>query len=94
MARITSYNVCYTKLLRHVDRNLFSCSKDTQVKLIHPCGITSYSIHDTKLYELKASEIPTDPVYGISLEALELALEQWPIQAIQVTPTCNNPLGS
>ena len=69
--------------------------------------ITSYSIHYTKLYEpnfygslqairafgLKAIEIPTDPVYGISLEALELALEQWPIQAIQVTPTCNNPLG-
>ncbi|MGC3874911.1 PLP-dependent aminotransferase family protein [Halomonas sp. GXIMD04776] len=42
---------------------------------------------------LKALEIPTDPRTGISLEALELALEQWPIRAIQVTPTCNNPLG-
>ncbi|WP_227367499.1 PLP-dependent aminotransferase family protein [Halomonas sp. M20] len=42
---------------------------------------------------LKALEIPTDPCTGISLEALELALEQWPIRAIQVTPTCNNPLG-
>ncbi|WP_163576223.1 aminotransferase-like domain-containing protein [Halomonas faecis] len=42
---------------------------------------------------LKALEIPTDPQTGISLEALELALEQWPICAIQVTPTCNNPLG-
>lgn len=42
---------------------------------------------------LKALEIPTDPQTGISLEALELALEQWPIKAIQVTPTCNNPLG-
>ncbi|HET8789916.1 MAG TPA: PLP-dependent aminotransferase family protein [Modicisalibacter sp.] len=42
---------------------------------------------------LKALEIPTDPQTGISLEALELALEQWPIRAIQVTPTCNNPLG-
>jgi len=31
--------------------------------------------------------------HGVSLEALELALEQWPIRAIQVTPTCNNPLG-
>lgn len=41
----------------------------------------------------KALEIPTDPQTGISLEALELALEQWPIRAIQVTPTCNNPLG-
>tara|TARA_B100000700_G_scaffold267573_3_gene307518 strand:+ start:20496 stop:21935 length:1440 start_codon:yes stop_codon:yes gene_type:complete len=42
---------------------------------------------------LKALEIPTDPRTGISLEALELALEQWPIRAIQLTPTCNNPLG-
>jgi DNA-binding transcriptional MocR family regulator len=42
---------------------------------------------------LKALEIPTDPITGISLEALELALEQWPIKAIQVTPSCNNPLG-
>lgn len=30
---------------------------------------------------------------GISLEALELALEQWPIKVIQLTPNCNNPLG-
>lgn len=42
---------------------------------------------------LKALEIPTDPQTGISLEALQLALEQWPIKAIQLTPTCNNPLG-
>lgn len=42
---------------------------------------------------LKALEIPTDPQTGISLEALELALEQWPIRAIQITPTYNNPLG-
>ncbi|NVK43550.1 MAG: PLP-dependent aminotransferase family protein [Oceanospirillaceae bacterium] len=46
-----------------------------------------------KAIGLKAMEIPTDPVTGISLEALELALEKWPIRAIQVTPTCNNPLG-
>lgn len=42
---------------------------------------------------LRAMEIPTHPETGISLEALELALEQWPIRAVQVTPTCNNPLG-
>ncbi|NWL47818.1 GntR family transcriptional regulator [Pseudomonas hunanensis] len=42
---------------------------------------------------MKALEIPTDPVTGISLEALELALEQWPIKLIQITPNCNNPLG-
>ena len=38
-------------------------------------------------------EIPTNPATGISVEALELALEQWPIKAILVTPTGNNPLG-
>ncbi|MBB3141471.1 aminotransferase-like domain-containing protein [Halomonas organivorans] len=42
---------------------------------------------------LKALEIPTDPRLGMSLEALELALDQWPVRAILVTPTCNNPLG-
>ncbi|ANI28671.1 GntR family transcriptional regulator [Yersinia entomophaga] len=42
---------------------------------------------------MKVIEIPTDPVIGISLEALEMALEQWPIKAVQLTPTCNNPLG-
>ena len=44
-------------------------------------------------FGIKAIEIPTDPESGISIEALELALEQWPIKAIQVTPNCNNPLG-
>lgn len=42
---------------------------------------------------MKALEIPTDPLTGISLEALELALEQWPVKAILLTPNCNNPLG-
>ncbi|WP_287811226.1 PLP-dependent aminotransferase family protein [Pseudomonas sp.] len=42
---------------------------------------------------MKALEIPTDPITGISLDALELALEQWPIKVIQLTPNCNNPLG-
>ncbi|WP_263139449.1 PLP-dependent aminotransferase family protein [Pseudomonas sp. RIT-PI-AD] len=42
---------------------------------------------------IKALELPTDPIQGISLPALEMALEQWPIKAIQLTPSCNNPLG-
>lgn len=46
-----------------------------------------------KGFGMKALEIPTDPVTGISLEALEMALEQWPVKAIQLTPNCNNPLG-
>lgn len=46
-----------------------------------------------KGFGMRALEIPTDPVTGISIEALEMALEQWPIKAIQLTPNCNNPLG-
>lgn len=46
-----------------------------------------------KGFGMKALELPTDPLTGISLEALELALEQWPIKLIQLTPSCNNPLG-
>ncbi|ANF59132.1 aminotransferase-like domain-containing protein [Halotalea alkalilenta] len=51
------------------------------------------SLQAIRSYGMKVMEIPTDPSRGISLDALELALEQWPIRAIQVTPSCNNPLG-
>ncbi|AUY25691.1 aminotransferase-like domain-containing protein [Mixta calida] len=44
-------------------------------------------------FGLRAIEIPTDAVTGISLEALELAFEQWPVKAVVVVPNCNNPLG-
>ncbi|WP_192459384.1 PLP-dependent aminotransferase family protein [Musicola keenii] len=44
-------------------------------------------------FGVKAIEIPTDAVSGLSLEALELALEQWPIKAVLTVPNCNNPLG-
>lgn len=43
---------------------------------------------------MKAVEIPCHPEQGISLEALQLALEQWPIKAVALVPTNNNPLGS
>ncbi len=43
---------------------------------------------------LKALEIPCDPVKGMSLGALELALEQWDVKACVVTPNFGNPLGS
>lgn len=42
---------------------------------------------------IKVIEIPTDPDTGISIEALELALEQWPIKGVILVPNCNNPLG-
>ncbi|MAL99676.1 MAG: GntR family transcriptional regulator [Alteromonadaceae bacterium] len=46
-----------------------------------------------ELLELRAIEIPTDPVTGLSLEGLQLALEQWPIAACIAVPNHNNPLG-
>jgi len=42
---------------------------------------------------LKALEIPTDPQQGISLDALKLAAEQWPIKACVVVSNFNNPMG-
>ena len=51
------------------------------------------SMQAFKAQGLKVLEIPTHPETGISLEALELALEQWPVKVIQLTPTCNSPLG-
>ncbi|RLM27457.1 GntR family transcriptional regulator [Brenneria alni] len=42
---------------------------------------------------IKAIEIPTCAATGISLDALGLALEQWPIKAVLLVPSCNNPLG-
>jgi DNA-binding transcriptional MocR family regulator len=43
---------------------------------------------------LKAIEIPTDPHTGISLDALQLAFENWPIKACLVMPNFSNPLGA
>lgn len=43
---------------------------------------------------LKAIEIPTDPQNGISLDALQLAFENWPIKACLVIPNFSNPLGA
>lgn len=43
---------------------------------------------------LKALEIPTDPQTGLSIEALQLALEQWPIKACVSVANFSNPLGA
>nr|CAA6800790.1 MAG: Transcriptional regulator, GntR family domain / Aspartate aminotransferase (EC [uncultured Thiotrichaceae bacterium] len=42
---------------------------------------------------MQALEIPTDPQTGISLTALELALEQWNLKACVLMPNYSNPLG-
>eukprot|EP01034_Spumella_vulgaris_P014509 gene14509-18526_t len=43
---------------------------------------------------LKALEIPTHPRNGLSLDALQLALDTQPVKAVMVVPTLSNPLGS
>jgi DNA-binding transcriptional MocR family regulator len=43
---------------------------------------------------LQAIEIPTDPVTGISLDALQLAMEHWTIKACLVVSNFSNPLGA
>ena len=45
------------------------------------------------LLGLKVIEIPSDPTTGISLEALQLAANQWPIKALVLTARLSNPLG-
>lgn len=47
-----------------------------------------------KQFGLKVIEIPTDAQLGISLDALMLALKQWPIKLIAVSSRFSNPTGS
>jgi DNA-binding transcriptional MocR family regulator len=42
---------------------------------------------------LRALEIPTHPETGISLESLEMALAEFPIKSLVLTPHASNPLG-
>ncbi len=43
---------------------------------------------------LKAIEIPAHPQRGMSVDALRLAMEQWPVSAVLAVPNFSNPLGS
>lgn len=43
---------------------------------------------------LKVIEIPTDPETGMSVEALQLALSQWPVRLIALTARFSNPTGA
>ena len=47
-----------------------------------------------EVHGLRALEIPTHPRDGISIEALEFAIEHNPIRAVFVISNFNNPLGS
>ncbi len=42
---------------------------------------------------LKALEVPTDTVDGISIEALGRVITKWPVKAVILTPNYSNPLG-
>jgi DNA-binding transcriptional MocR family regulator len=44
-------------------------------------------------YGLKAVEIPAHHETGLSLEALKLAMEQWPLKAVLSVSSHSNPLG-
>lgn len=43
---------------------------------------------------LRVIEIPTHPSEGLSLEGLELALDQWPLKACVVVTNHSNPMGA
>lgn len=43
---------------------------------------------------LRVLEIPSDPLSGLSLDALQLAIDQMPVKAVVVTPSHSNPSGS
>ncbi|WP_182282881.1 PLP-dependent aminotransferase family protein [Comamonas testosteroni] len=44
--------------------------------------------------KLRALEIPTHPRYGLSVDALSLALRDLKVDAILATPTLSNPMGT
>lgn len=43
---------------------------------------------------LRALEIPTNPRTGLSLDALQLALDTQPVKAVLAVPTLSNPVGA
>jgi len=57
-----------------------------------PCYYGFYQLAD--VLGLKLIEIPTDPVEGISFEALKLALQQWDVKAVALTCRHSNPTGA
>lgn len=50
-------------------------------------------LHVIESLGLRALEIPTDPVSGISVQALALACDQWDVRACVLIPNYGNPLG-
>ena len=57
-----------------------------------PCYYGFYQLAD--VLGLKLIEIPTDPIEGLSFEALKLALQQWDVKAVALTCRHSNPTGA
>lgn len=51
-------------------------------------------LHALEVVGLQAVEIPTHPSEGLSLEGLQVALEQWSLKACVVVPNHSNPMGA
>lgn len=51
-------------------------------------------LHALEVVGLRAVEIPTHPADGLSLEGLQVALEQWPLKACIVVTNHSNPMGT
>ncbi|MEX2475707.1 PLP-dependent aminotransferase family protein [Marinobacter sp.] len=51
-------------------------------------------LHALELVGLRVIEVPTHPSDGLSLEGLQVALEQWPVKACVVVTNHSNPLGA
>lgn len=51
------------------------------------------TLQSLEVHGLRALEIPTDPRQGISLSALQFAIEHNPIKAVMISANFGNPLG-
>ncbi|MGD8107769.1 PLP-dependent aminotransferase family protein [Pantoea sp. FN0302] len=68
-----------------------SCEPGDLVAIESPCYFGILEL--LKIAGVTPVEIPADPVHGLSLEALVVALETLPIKAVYLSPNCNNPQG-
>jgi DNA-binding transcriptional MocR family regulator len=68
------------------------CRPGDIVAIESPCYFATLQM--LEVHGLRALEIPTHPRDGISLEALEFAIEHNPVRAVIVISNFNNPLGS
>ncbi len=68
-----------------------SCEPGDLVAVESPCYFGILEL--LKIAGVTPVEIPADPIQGLSLEALTVALETLPIKAVYLSPNCNNPQG-